>query len=296
MIICIVGPTGVGKSALALRLAKATHGEIINGDAFQIYDEMNIGTAKPSKDEMREIPHHLFSIVSINDSFSSFDYQLLARKKIAELEQKGVPIIIVGGTGMYLKSALFDFDLAPQEEKVDLSYYEKLDNHNLHLELEKLDPEEALKIHENNRKRVLRAIEIYLIRGEKKSSLIGKQEHRALYDVCFVGLELPRETLYNRIELRVEKMIESGLEEEVLTLSSKYGEDHKAFQAIGYKEFITGWHQNKKRDDIIQEIKNKSRAYARRQFTYFRNQFDVNWFSSVDEAYQFSLERLNKRQ
>lgn len=293
MIICIVGPTGVGKSALAIEVAKTVHGEIINGDAFQIYKDMNIGTAKPSEMEMKSVPHHLFSFVNPDQDYSAFNYQVDARNKIAELSKRNVPIIIVGGTGMYLKAALFDFDLELQEQKVDMSEYECLNNEELYEKLSKIDPIEASKIHMNNRKRVLRAIEIYLMRGEKKSALIERQHHQPIYDVCFVGLEVERQKLYQDIDRRVDNMIEKGLEKEVQMLVAKYGSNHKAFQAIGYKDFIIGNENNESTALIVEHIKHKSHAYARRQYTYFKNQFIVNWFSSKKEAYDFCINKLN---
>lgn len=292
MIIALVGPTGIGKSSLALKVAKEVNGEIVNCDAFQIYKYLNIGTAKPSLEERSLVPHHLFDYVEPDYPFSVYDYQVSLRNKIEELQNKKVPIILVGGTGLYLKASLYDFSLNKEEERIDLSEYEKLNNEELHLVLEKLDLEESKKIHFNNRKRVLRAIEICLSQGKKKSEIIASQEHKLLYDVTFVGLTKDREELYELINKRVDVMFEQGLLEEVKELLTKYDSNLRSFQAIGYKEIIEGLANNSSLEEIKDLIKRNSRRYAKRQYTYFENQLDVNWFDSQDKAFNFILERI----
>ena len=291
MIISIVGPTGVGKSKLAIEVALKVHGEIVNCDAFQIYKYLDIGTAKPSKEERELVPHHLFDYVEPDYPFSVYDYQVTLRNKIKELEEKNVPIILVGGTGLYLKASLYDFSLS-KEEKIDMSKYLQMDNQTLHQELEKLDYEESLKIHQNNRKRVLRAIEICLSQGKKKSDIIMSQEHKLLYDVTFVGLTKPRDELYDLINKRVDLMFEQGLYLEVETLMKKYDHSLRSFQAIGYKEIIQGIENHQSIEEIKELIKKNSRRYAKRQYTYFNHQLDVNWFMDKDEALEFILSKL----
>ena len=292
MIIALVGPTGIGKSSLALKVAKEVQGEIVNCDAFQIYKYMDIGTAKPSLEERTIVPHHLFDYVEPTYSFSVYDYQVSLRNKIKELKEKNVPIILVGGTGLYLKASLYDFDLNKEEERIDMSEYEKLSSEELHKVLEKLDYQESLKIHMNNRKRVLRAIEICLTQGMKKSELIAKQEHKLLYDVCFVGLTKNRQELYDNINKRVDIMFENGLMDEVKNLLKVYPDDLRSFQAIGYKEIIDGLKNNLSEEDIKEAIKKNSRRYAKRQYTYFENQLDVNWFDTHDEAFNFIIDKI----
>ncbi|MDD7736359.1 MAG: tRNA (adenosine(37)-N6)-dimethylallyltransferase MiaA [Bacilli bacterium] len=292
MIISIVGPTGVGKSKLAIEVALKVHGEIVNCDAFQIYKYLDIGTAKPSKEERELVPHHLFDYVEPDYPFSVYDYQVTLRNKIKELEEKNVPIILVGGTGLYLKASLYDFSLSKEEEKIDMSKYLQMDNQTLHQELEKLDYEESLKIHQNNRKRVLRAIEICLSQGKKKSDIIMSQEHKLLYDVTFVGLTKPRDELYDLINKRVDLMFEQGLYLEVETLMKKYDHSLRSFQAIGYKEIIQGIENHQSIEEIKELIKKNSRRYAKRQYTYFNHQLDVNWFMDKDEALEFILSKL----
>ena len=294
MIIAIVGPTGIGKSKLALKIAKEVNGEIVNCDAFQIYKEMDIGTAKPSLEERSQVPHHLFDYVEPTTSFSVFDYQVTLRNKIEELQKRNVPIILVGGTGLYLKASLYDFSLNEEKEKISLSKYDSYTNEELHKELERLDFEESKKIHMNNRKRVLRAIEICLTHNEKKSEMIAKQEHKLLYDVTFIGLTKNRDELYEGINKRVDIMFEMGLMKEVEYLLSKYDDNLRSFQAIGYKEIIEGKKNNLSEEEIKELIKRNSRRYAKRQYTYFENQLDVNWFDNIDSAFEYAVNVLNK--
>lgn len=294
MIIAIVGPTGIGKSSLALKIAKQTSGEIVNCDAFQIYKKLDIGTAKPSLEERKIVPHHLFDFVEVDYPFSIYDYQKILREKIDELKGKNVPIILVGGTGLYLKSSLYDFNLSENKNLIDMSEYEKMDNQTLHNILEKLDYEESLKIHQNNRKRVLRAIEICLSQGKKKSEIINEQEHKLLYDVTFIGLIKPREELNEIINKRVDLMFDMGLLDEVKNILKNYPKTCHSLQAIGYKEIIDGLENYLSLDEIKEKIKLNSRRYAKRQMTYFKHQLNVNWFNSIDEAYDYVMDLYKK--
>ena len=294
MMICIVGPTGVGKSKLAIRLAKALNGEIINGDAFQIYKGMDIGTAKPTKEEREIVPHHLFDFIEPDFEYSIYTYQKNLRNKIEELQNKNVPTIICGGSGLYLKSSLYDFVLNENKSDVDMSSFEKLSNEELHNYLSSIDLEESKKIHMNNRKRVMRAIEIYLQEGKKKSEIISLQEHKPIYDVTFVGLTKDRDELYELINKRVDLMFSLGLVDEVRNLLKKYPATLRSFQAIGYKEIISGLASGSSEEEMKELIKKNSRNYAKRQFTYFKHQMDVKWFNDIDEAYEFSLKKLGE--
>lgn len=294
MIICIVGPTGVGKSNLAIKIASQVGGEIINGDAFQVYQKMNIGTAKPSEEELTKVPHHLFSYLEPSEEFSIFEYQQNLRNKIEELKSRNKPIIIVGGSGLYLKSGLYDYSFNQESIRVDLSKYEAMDNLTLYHALEELDYESAQKIHFNNRKRLLRAIEIYLQTGTKKSDVINMQKHELLYPVSFIGLTKPRDELYSIINRRVEIMIEQGLFEEVDQLLKEYPPTLKSFQAIGYKEIIQGRIDGLSSEKIIELIQKNSRNYAKRQFTFFKNQIPVEWFDDVNKAYEYSISKIKE--
>ena len=291
MIFVIVGPTGVGKSSLALKYALENDAIIINGDVFQCYKEMHIGTAKPSLDERNLLPHYLFDIASVEQVYTIFDYQKDLRRTIEGLLPLKKNLVIVGGSGLYLKSSLYDFTLNEQKESIDMSKYDSYTNDELYEELQKIDSESALNIHPNNRKRVLRAIQIYLESGKKKWDIIASQEHKLLYDVKFIGLTKDtREELYSLIDERVLKMFSDGLLDEVKYLMDNYDTSSRAFQAIGYKELIQGLKEGKPLEEIISLIQKNTRNYAKRQYTYFNNQLPVSWFNSKEEAYKYMKE------
>ena len=282
MIIVITGPTCLGKSETAFEVAKRYNAEIINGDAFQCYKEMEIGVAKPPKEYLEQVPHHLYSFVNLNHDYSIAEYQLNLRKTIDDLLCKNKNIIIVGGSGLYIRSALYDYEFL-ENKKVDMSKYLSMDDRTLHDELRKIDPIEAEKIHMNNRKRVLRAIEIYLSTGEAKSKLISKQEHKSLYDVRFFVRDIDRDVLYDKINKRVDLMIEQGLENEVRNLYVQYGHKVRAFQAIGYKEFVPYFKGQATLEEIIENIKQNTRKYAKRQLTFIRHQFPVSFYKDTED-------------
>lgn len=282
MIIVITGPTCMGKSETAYFLAKHLGAEIINGDAFQCYKEMDIGVAKPSKEYLREIKHHLYSFVDIEHDYSIAEYQVNLRQQIDALLKENKNIIIVGGSGLYIRSALYDYEFK-DNKPVDMSKYIAMDNQSLHDELSKIDPEDAKKIHMNNRKRMLRAIEIYLSSGESKSDIINKQEHKLVYDVRFFVKDMPRDELYEKINERVDEMMKDGLLQEVKTIYEKYGETPHAFQAIGYKEFIPYFKSEISLEKAVEQIKQNTRNYAKRQLTYIRHQFPVEFYKNNED-------------
>ena len=238
MIIVISGPTCLGKTESAIKVARHFNAEIINGDAFQCYKEMNIGVAKPSKEELSKATHHLFSFVDVDHPYSIMEYQRNLREKVDELLAHGKNVVIVGGSGLYIRSALYDYEFK-DEEPFDTSVFDKLSSQELHEKLKEIDPKEAEKIHPNNRKRIIRALSIYMSQNVTKSEIISEQKHLPIYqDVRFFVRDLPREELYERINIRVDKMMEQGLLDEAKTLYEKYGETPTALQAIGYKELI----------------------------------------------------------
>ena len=292
MIIVVAGPTCSGKSSLAIKLAQVLNAEIINGDAFQVYKYFDIGTAKPTLTERALVPHHLFDFVDPNTNFNVKDYQELARKTIADLENKKKNIIIVGGTGLYQKATLYDFSFDDEDNHADMSDLVSLTNEELYEELKKIDEESTKTIHVNNRKRVLRAIEIYRLHGKTKTSIIDSQEHKLLYDVMFIGLNVEREKLYNDINNRVDEMIKDGLVEEVTNLKTKYPESIHAFQAIGYKELLAYLDHKLTLNEAIELIKKNSRNYAKRQMTYFKNQLPMKWFDNADKAYNYVIKNM----
>lgn len=292
MIIVIAGPTCSGKSSLAIKLAQVLNAEIINGDAFQVYKYFDIGTAKPTLKERALVPHHLFDFVDPNTNFNVKDYQELARKTIADLENKKKNIVIVGGTGLYQKATLYDFSFDDEDNHADMSDLVSLTNEELYEELKKIDEKSTETIHVNNRKRVLRAIEIYRLHGKTKTSIIDSQEHKLLYDVMFIGLNVEREKLYNDINNRVDEMIKDGLVEEVTNLKTKYPESIHAFQAIGYKELLAYLDHKLTLNEAIELIKKNSRNYAKRQMTYFKNQLPMKWFDNADKAYNYVIKNM----
>ncbi len=272
----------MGKSETALEVAKVFDAEVVNGDAFQCYKEMEIGVAKPPKEYFSIVPHHLFSFVDVNRDYTIADYQKDLRKSVDEILSRGKNIIIVGGSGLYIRSALYDYEFN-KDPDVDISKYEQMTNEELHKELEKIDPEQAKIIHMNNRKRVLRAIEIYLGQGKTKTELIESQEHKLIYDAKFFVRNMDRKVLYSLIDKRVDKMIEQGLLDEVKTIYEKYGEGSKALQAIGYKELIPVLKDEYSLDKGIELVKKNSRNYAKRQVTYIKHQFPVIFYENTED-------------
>ncbi|MDO5330394.1 MAG: tRNA (adenosine(37)-N6)-dimethylallyltransferase MiaA [Bacillota bacterium] len=282
MIIVVTGATGSGKSALAVDLAQKIGGEVVNADAFQVYQELNIATAKPSLEQRSIVPHHLFDFVPLTESYDIRRYQADLRKCLDDILSRGKTPIIAGGSGLYIRAGLYDYSF-PESPEVDLSYYQGLDNESLHQELEKLDPIEAGKIHPNNRVRVLRAIEIYLSNGKSKSEIIANQRHEPIYECRFFGLSPERETLYEAVERRVDSMFEAGLVEENKVLIEKYGRDAHAFQAIGVKELFPYFDGLKTLEECKDDIKKATRHYVKRQDTFFAHQFAITWISGVDD-------------
>ena len=282
MIIVLTGPTGSGKTKIAIELAKALGGAILNGDAFQVYKELNIATAKPTPEEFMQAPHYLFDFVPLNESYNVHEYQLDLRACIAELEQKNIPMIIAGGTGLYIRAGLYDYEFA-EEKPIDLSEYESKTNEELHVFLQKIDPKSASMIHPNNRVRLLRAIEIYLQTGKPKSEIESTQQHKPIYDVKFFGLQTERANIYERVNARVDEMFKAGLLAETEALIKRYGRDCAAFKAIGVKELFPYLDGLISLDEAKETIKKNTRNYVKRQETFFRHQFDISWVSSAQE-------------
>lgn len=263
MILAIVGPTGVGKTKLSILLAKKYHGIIVNCDAMQVYKGLDIGTAKIKEEEKENIPHYLFDYVSPEENYTVYDYQKDARKIIEENKDK--TIIFVGGTGLYLKAALFDYRFSIEEESVfDDTLYTNEELLNMCL-----DKDATCDIHINNRKRLIR----FLKRENNE-----KVEPVLLYDALFIGLSVDREILYEKINERVLKMIDDGLEDEVRKFYDQKIYSKALLTGIGYKEFYKYFDGAISYQECISEIQKNSRHYAKRQFTFFRHQLPVKWF------------------
>lgn len=276
-VIVIVGPTAVGKTKLGVELALRLNGEIISGDSMQIYKEMDIGTAKVTPQETKGIPHHLIDIKNFDESYSVSEFQKDVRRCINTIHEKGKNAIIVGGTGLYIKAALYDYEFA-KEEIIDKKNWDQYSDEQLYEKLKKIDIESALKLHPKNRRRVIRAIEIFEQSGITKSTHINQQKHRCLYDVVMIGLTLPRDELYERINQRVEKMFELGLLDEFDRIYKKGAiETMQSMKAIGYKELFELKKQNHSLSEVRCQIQQHSRQYAKRQYTWFKNQMNIHW-------------------
>lgn len=285
MILVVFGPTGSGKTEAAIKLAESFNAPIINADAFQIYKDMDIGTNKIKKDDPNYKRHYLLDIKTPEEPYSVKEYQDDFRKIVDELKDKYQNIVICGGTGLYIRAALFDYQFIDEDTPTnDYSHYS---NEELYSKLQELDLEASKKIHINNRKRIIRALDLINASGVKKSELIASQEHKVIYpDVEFLFLNPNRETLYQKINDRVDKMIEEGLIDEVKNLLRKYHLSTTAHQAIGYKEIIDYLEDNLSIEEAIELIKKRTRNYAKRQVTFFKNQFKSREFSSISELFK----------
>lgn len=274
----VVGPTASGKSSLALELAKRTGAHILSCDSMQIYRKMDIGTAKPTADEMHEVSHHMIDIVDHSENFTLADFVERARNEIEKIRLIGAPIIICGGTGLYLDTLLRGGDLSPDVPSSVFEGFTALDNDALYDELCAVDPETAEIVHKNNRRRVERALAVYRATGITKTEWDRRsREVESPYDCVIVGLNYrDREVLYDRINKRVDIMFEEGLEAEVASLG--LDRNTTAGQAIGYKEVLSALDGECTMDEARELIKQATRNYAKRQLTWFRRNPDVNWF------------------
>ena len=288
MLIVIVGPTGSGKTSLAIKLADFYHAPIINADAFQIYDEMNIGTAKVEKNSEEYKKHYLLDVVNPNQTYSVKKYQEDFRNIYQELKKKYPTIIVCGGTGLYIRAALYDY-VFEDEEEIDISDLEKMSNEELYDLLKQVDIKATEKIHMNNRKRVIRALQIARTHDVNKSENIDKQEHRLFFeneDVRFLFINPNREELYANINARVDQMFENGLLEEVKELTNKYSLSLTAKAAIGYKEVIDYFDGKCSLQECKELIKKRTRNYAKRQVTFFKHQLPCEEFATREELYE----------
>lgn len=284
MIYVIMGPTCSGKTELANYLIDKLNCDAINFDAFQIYKDMNIGTAKLAKDDPHYKRYHLLNIKTPDELFSVMEYQELCRKELSNLLDEYKDVVLVGGTGLYVKAALFDYYFEKEEIPVDDDLSE-LSNEELHKLLEELDLDESKKIHTNNRKRLLRAISLIRHSNKKKTEMINEQSHKPIYkDVKFVFISPDREELYANIDKRVISMMENGLVDEVKYLLDNYNLSITARQGIGYKEVIDYLENKLKYVACVELIQKRTRNYAKRQVTFFKNQFDSETYKNIEEA------------
>ena len=284
-IIVIVGPTGVGKTKLSIELAKKIDAEIINGDSVAIYKDLDIGSAKPTVEERENIPHHLINVRTVEEEYSVFDYQKDVRKLIDDITSRNKRVIIVGGTGLYIKAALYDYDF---DEGTTYNEYSDLSNEQILNKLKEYT--EDIDIHINNRKRLIRLLNKY-----ENNETITHNKDKLLYPTKVIGLTTDRDYLYERINNRVDKMITNGLLDEIKSLKPYYLSSRVLNTGIGYKEFYSHLYENKSLEDTINEIKQDSRRYAKRQYTFFKHQFDTKWFevdfnnfnNTIEEVYNY---------
>lgn len=274
-VIVVVGPTGVGKTKLSIELAKYYHGEVINADAMQVYQELNIGTAKITEDEKERIPHHLFDIKKVTEEYSIYQYQKDCRQKIKEILARGNTPILVGGTGLYIKSSLYDYKLNETKENTD--QYDNLSTEELYQQLIELDTKAWNKIDKNNRRRIINAIIYY---KQNHTSITENKTDKLLYDAVFIGLTTSRDNLYQIINQRVDKMIESRLLQEVESFYQQKIFTKPLIGGIGYKELYQYFDKQVSLEEAIDNIKRNSRRYAKRQYTFFNHQLPVIWFET----------------
>ncbi len=291
-IIVIVGQTAVGKTAISIKLAKKIDGEIINGDALQVYKGLNIVTDKIKEDEKQGVVHHLLDFKDVNENYSVQEYQKNIRQVIDLVLSKNKVPIIVGGSGLYIKAALYDYNFEEQQAtNIDIEKeYQDYTNQQLHDYLTTIDPLSAKEIHVNNRRRILRAIAIYKESGKTKSEIIATQEHKMLYDCLLIGLTLPKEILNERIDKRIDMMFDEGLIAEIK--SCHY--ETTATKAIGFKEVRSYLNNEITLDEAKELMKIHTHQYAKRQNTWFKNQFDVNWINNDENALNKIIELYNK--
>ena len=271
MIICIVGPTGVGKTKLSIELAKKLNGEVINADSTQVYAGLDIATAKVTEEEKEGIPHHLFDIKDISVDYTVYDYQKDCRNIINDIINRGKIPIMVGGTGLYIKAALYDYQFKEEVKKHDYSEFSNEELYNL---LKSIDSNTL--IHVNNRKRVERALDYYY---EHNEPISNNKTDKLLYDVLFIGLTTDRDILYDRINKRVDIMVNNGLLDEARKIYDSNIRSKAVMTPIGYKELFPYFDHEKSIDECLNLMKQNSRKYAKRQYTWFNNQMRVVWFN-----------------
>lgn len=291
----------LGKTALSIEIAKRVHGEIVSADSMQIYKEMNIGSAKPTKEEMEGIPHYLLDFVSPKERYSVADYKKEATKAIEEILKKGKTPIVVGGTGLYIDALIYNIDYP--EIEFDETYRKQLERRveqeglpSLYEEATQIDEQAMKRISPNDQKRILRVLEVYHQTGKTKTEQeVMSRQKEVPYDYQVYALTMPREQLYDRINKRVDIMLEQGLVEEVKKILETYPEFPTAMQALGYKEIKEYLEGNVEKEEAIETIKQETRRYAKRQLTWFRKNKQTKWLDANQnkENIKIILEGMN---
>lgn len=283
-VIVITGPTAVGKTKLSIELAKRYNGEIINADAVQVYKGLDIGSAKVTEEEKEDIPHHLFDIKEVDEEYTIYHYQKDCRKLIKEVQGRGKTPILVGGTGLYIKAALYDYKLTEEKET---NTYDNLTDEELYNKL--LEVDKDIVIDKNNRRRLIRAINYY---KENNKSINTNTTNKLLYDAIFIGLTTDRRILYDKINTRVDIMIKEGLLNEVKVFYDKNIRTKPLLNAIGYREIYSYFDGNISLEEAIDKIKQNSRHYAKRQYTFFNHQLPVVWFETDYSNFNNTVEKV----
>ena len=283
-IIVIVGPTGVGKTKLSIELAKRLDAEIINGDSVAIYKNLNIGSAKPTIEEMEGIPHHLIDIKEVTDDYSVYDYQIDCRKAIEDITSRNKRVIIVGGTGLYIKAALYDYNFTKGTTN---NQYENLTNEEILDKISKFDLYLSSTLEVNNRQRLVR-----VLNKLENQEVFTNNKDKLLYPIKVIGLTTDRDYLYERINNRVDNMINNGLLDEINNLKDKYKSSRILNSGIGYKEFNDYLFNSKDINEVIESIKQDSRRFAKRQYTFFNHQFDTHWVNVDFNNFNNTIEEV----
>ena len=284
-VIVITGPTAVGKTKLSIEIAKKYNGEIINCDAVQVYKGLDIGSAKVREEEKENIPHHLFDIKEVDEEYTIYHYQKDCRNIIKEVQSRRKTPILVGGTGLYIKAALYEYKLS---EEVNSETYDTLTDEELYQELIKLD--KNIIIDKNNRRRLIRALNYY---KENNESINNNKTNKILYDTLFIGLTTDRKKLYEKINSRVDIMLEEGLLEEIKPYYDKNIRTKPLLNAIGYREIYKYFDGEYTLEEAIEKIKQNSRHYAKRQYTFFNNQLPVVWFETDYENFSNTIKKVS---
>lgn len=283
-VIVITGPTAVGKTKLSIELAKRYNGEIINADAVQVYKGLDIGSAKVTEEEKEGIPHHLFDIKEVDEEYTIYHYQKDCRKLIKEVQGRGKTPILVGGTGLYIKAALYDYKLTEEKET---NTYDNLTDEELYNKL--LEVDKDIVIDKNNRRRLIRAINYY---KENNKSINTNTTNKLLYDAIFIGLTTDRRILYDKINTRVDIMIKEGLLNEVKVFYDKNIRTKPLLNAIGYREIYSYFDGNISLEEATDKIKQNSRHYAKRQYTFFNHQLPIVWFETNYNNFNNTVEEV----
>ncbi|RXI97928.1 tRNA (adenosine(37)-N6)-dimethylallyltransferase MiaA [Anaerobacillus alkaliphilus] len=298
-LVVIVGPTAVGKTKLGIELAKRLHGEVISGDSMQIYKEMNIGTAKVTPEEMENVVHHLIDIKEPTDPFSVAEFQSLVKPLISKINAEGKLPLIVGGTGLYISSVLYDYNFPDVPSDLDYrqemeSFVDKFGVEKLHEKLKNIDPISYDTIHPNNYRRVIRALEVYHVTNKTIHDFQNEQSNESQYEVVVIGLTMERGLLYDRINTRVDWMIDEGLFSEAQSLYDRGVKNCQSVQAIGYKEIYEYIEGRVTKEVAIENLKQNSRRYAKRQLTWFRNKMDIQWYEMTESNFPEKFQEILK--